>query len=83
MEPASSLITVSLGEVKAQCPRCGSRWFATPEPGEELTLLSELVCALCEAPTTQAELIVQISQEALRTARARLQAETRRLEVAA
>ena len=66
---------VSLGDVSARCTECGSTEFTAAEPGAELTHLSELICTTCEAPTTHAELIVQIGSEAMKRARSFLRGE--------
>jgi hypothetical protein len=74
----STLLTeVALGNVRARCPQCRSTRFVPADPGEDLTHLSDLICAHCESPVTHGELIMQIADEALREARDRLAARSK------
>ena len=69
----STLFTeVALGNVRAQCPRCRPTRFVPADPAEDITHLSDLLCAQCESPATHGELILQIADQALREARHRL-----------
>jgi hypothetical protein len=63
---------VALGNVRAQCPRCRSTRFVCADPAEDISHLSDLICAHCETPVTHGELIMQIADEALKEARQRL-----------
>jgi hypothetical protein len=73
MEACGAVVEVGLGNVRAQCPACRSTRFLTAHPGDEVSELTELVCAVCDTPTTRAALLVQIGDEALREARSWLQ----------
>jgi hypothetical protein len=68
----AALVQVGLGNVRAQCRHCRSASFVTANPGDELTEMSSLKCAACNAPTTHAALVLQIADQALREARERL-----------
>ncbi len=75
IEPAylgSALQRIGLGGFFARCRHCRSEHFVLAEPADPVTTLSELICAVCEAVTTQGELIVQIGKDALAAARQRL-----------
>jgi len=39
-------LQVGLGNVRAQCECCGSMYFVSAEPAEEITDLSDLFCAV-------------------------------------
>ena len=72
MIDSSVLVHVQLGGSQARCPHCRSTEFAQADPGHDLTYNSDLLCAVCETPTTQAELVLQVADEALAKARRRL-----------
>lgn len=60
---------VRLGDTVARCPECQATEFGRPEPGSELTELSELLCTTCERVATYGELLLQIGPRALAAAR--------------
>jgi hypothetical protein len=64
---------VRLGEEVAACPDCGSTEFVHVDPGEDLSLLTQLVCATCERPSNHGTLVLQIGQRALNRARYSMQ----------
>jgi len=63
---------IRLGKVVARCPSCQGTEFIHLDPGTEFTALSDLICASCEAAATYGELILQIGDTALKSARERL-----------
>lgn len=63
---------VRLGNVLAHCPHCRGTEFVHLDPGTPFTMLSDLICSQCELATTYCELILQISDQAMAEARARL-----------
>jgi hypothetical protein len=70
-------LIIHLGDVHARCLECGHCEFVHVDPGTELDELSELLCAGCERPVMQGELILQIAAEALKSARQRLRSSGR------
>jgi hypothetical protein len=71
-------VQVRLGEEIAACPDCGATEFVQVDPGEDLTLLTPLVCASCERPFTHGSLVLQIGSRALDAARNNMQRRRRR-----
>lgn len=70
------VLQVRLGDVRAQCECCRSTYFVSPEPSDDITDASALICAVCETVTTYAALILGIADEGLKAARDRLRAGT-------
>jgi hypothetical protein len=70
-------LIIHLGDVHARCLECGHCEFVAVDPGTELDEMSELLCAGCETPVMQGELILQIAAEALKDARRKLRGENR------
>jgi hypothetical protein len=66
-------VQVRLGEEIAACPDCGATEFVHVDPGEELTLLTPLVCATCERPFNHGALVLQVGPRALDAARRKMQ----------